>query len=217
MVKLRLPCQILGQHQSRPPGWTVSCWGRSLGHSIGCLTAWMATQALGMNTIWASSAVPSCRVQSEAVGIVALLVRGVWLCLALRGSRHLGCAGSPHWVTGYLAGHCLTWGCLLSPFGLIWKGVELPERQKLDVSSHCRCSGSMGEALWVLVHSARNDALVTAEGPSDGPDSGDFWDLNAASVSLFCFKFNVFQDLGLGRHKKWSWKAINEQLYVLSL
>ena len=45
-VKLRLPCQILGQHQSGPPVQPLSCWGRSLGHSIGCLTAQMATQCL---------------------------------------------------------------------------------------------------------------------------------------------------------------------------
>ena len=36
-VKLGLPCQILGQCRSRPPARTVSCWGRSLGHSIGPL------------------------------------------------------------------------------------------------------------------------------------------------------------------------------------
>ena len=30
------------------------------------------------------------------------------------------------------------------------------------------------ETLWVLVDSAGKDALVTAEAPSDGPDSGDF-------------------------------------------
>ena len=30
------------------------------------------------------------------------------------------------------------------------------------------------EALQVLVHSAGKYALVTAEGPPDGPDSGDF-------------------------------------------
>ena len=45
-VKLRLPCQILGQHQSGPPAQTLSCWGRSLSHSVGCLTAQKATQCL---------------------------------------------------------------------------------------------------------------------------------------------------------------------------
>ena len=38
-VKLGLPCQILGQHRSGPPAQTVSCWGRSLSHSVGHLTA----------------------------------------------------------------------------------------------------------------------------------------------------------------------------------
>ena len=45
-VKLGLPCQILNQHWSVPPAQTVSCRGRSLGHSTGHLITLMATRCL---------------------------------------------------------------------------------------------------------------------------------------------------------------------------
>ena len=46
IVKLRLPCQILGQCWFGPPAQSLGCWGRSLSHSVGHLTAWMATWCL---------------------------------------------------------------------------------------------------------------------------------------------------------------------------
>ena len=113
------------------------------------------------------------------------------------GSRRLHCTGSPHWVAGYLAGCRLTRDCLLSPGGLIWKGVKLPERQKLEGSSTTGHSVASGEALQVLVHSAGIDAQVTAEAPSDSPDSRGLLRLVMQLLFHFSSINYYFQDLGL--------------------
>ena len=102
------------------------------------------------------------------------------------------CAGSPHWVVGYLAGCCLAWDCLLSPCGLIWKGVQLPERQKLEVSTPIGCSIGSGEGLWVPGLSAGDDALFLVEVALDGPDSRGLPRLEAASISLFSSQNLIF-------------------------
>ena len=139
IVELRLPCQILGQHQSRHPAWPLSCWGRSLGHSIGHLTAQMATQCIRLlawtwsrpvvlfHSIGSGQSSRLCCTQASSVGLLG--------CLTVSGSQGLGCAGLPHWITGYLAGHHLTLGLPSFTGGLICKGVEWLERQKFEVST----------------------------------------------------------------------------------
>ena len=90
-------------------------------------------------------------------------------CLIVPGSQGaLDILDALVFLTGSLAtlaGHHLTGGCLLSLGGLIWKGVELPERQKLEVSSAVDALVAQ-QALWVLVHSARKCVVITAEAPS---------------------------------------------------
>ena len=55
---LGLPCQILSQCWSGPPAQPMSCWGRSHGHSIVCLTAQMAVELLyGMIVFFAGACV----------------------------------------------------------------------------------------------------------------------------------------------------------------
>ena len=66
------------------------------------------------------------------------------------------------WLLGRASSHS---GLPSFTFGLIWKGVELLESQKLEVSSCSGCSASTGEALRVLVDSAGVDALFMAEAP----------------------------------------------------
>ena len=51
------------------------------------------------------------------------------------------------------------------------------------------------QALWVLVHSARKCALVTAEAPSDGPDSRGLLRLQISFYFTFIAKNFIFQDL----------------------
>ena len=102
-----------------------------------------------------------------------------------------------------MAGRRLAQDCLLSPGGLVCKGVEVPERRKLEGSS-CSCTSASGEALRALVHSAGDDSQVSAEAPPDGPDSRGL--LRIGMQLLFqCNTGNYyFQDLGLEMTQKWS-------------
>ena len=56
----------------------------------------------------------------------------------------------------------------------------------------------------MLVHSARVDAQVTAEAPSDGPDSRGLLRLVMQLLFHFSSINYYFQDLGLEMTIKWS-------------
>ena len=73
-------------------------------------------------------------------------------------------------VLHLLSGKLATWQGIVSLGAAFLHLVVLSGR----VFNYSRCSGSSGEALQALVHTARVDALFTAESPADGPDSGDF-------------------------------------------
>ena len=100
------------------------------------------------------------------------------------GSRHL----YMHWVSSlgcWLLGRASSHSGLPSfTFGLVWMGVFLPERQKLEVSSPISHSVGSGKGLQVMVLTARDDAEFSAEVPPDGPDSRGLLRLEAASISL---------------------------------
>ena len=119
------------------------------------------------------------------------------------------------WLLGRASSHS---GLPSFTGGLICKGVELLGRQKFEVSTPSSCTVSSGKKVsgcWcslpgMMLSSQWRflQAVLTPE---------DFWDLEAASVTLFFTKIFIFQDLGLEKTLFSSWMAVNDLWLLLSL
>ena len=152
-MKLGLPCQILGQFQSRPPAQPLSCLGRSLSHSVGCLTAWMATRCLRLvawtwsGLVWLFHSVGSSQSSGDAP-MASSLCCGSAGCLTASGSQGI----SAYWL--HLLPHWVIWllGRVLSHLGLPsftgWMhlgGCSVARESKIQCSypswQSCNCRG----------------------------------------------------------------------------
>ena len=147
---------------------------QSLCRLLDCMDGNSVSQACGMSMIWASRAVPFCRVWLKLqmhMGLPLWVSWDVSLHWALRGHLASCMCLFPHWVF-WLLGRALPhlglpsftgWtclgGCLAAGEVKIWWFYPFWQS--------CNCRGKV----WALVLSAGEDAVLTAEVPSDGPDS----------------------------------------------
>ena len=144
-----LPVRFLGPHQSWPPEWPGRCWGWSLSLSLGCFTAWIASQCSGVgHDTWSGQVVLHC-LQGPvkgcgcALSFCCLGQLGIFSALwALRGSKCLGCVRLTALQCLLL---CEAWGSLTSS-SLEWYLGHWVSR----VSS-CLCIAMLHLGDWVKV------------------------------------------------------------------
>ena len=225
--KLALPCQMTWSAPVQASCMTCELLGpipRSLHRSLVCTNGNSVYQAFGTN--WAGRAALICRVQwscwctlrassgrlaewltaSGSQGAISILMH----LLSLWVWRQVFCCSD------YLVGHHLTLATFFHwdvTSERLFYGWEVENCRFLCLMGVLQSEGNL---LQVLVHSAEKTALVMAEVPSGG--DADSRGLLRLEASVWCTKFQCFQDLGLGMSVFRFCKVYNDlQLFSFSL